>query len=119
VKTTGSAAKLALEADHSSISVDGRDLSFVTLTVKDKDGLMVPNAMNHVRFCINGPGEIVATGNGDATSHLSFQSKELDAFNGLCLVIVRAKKGAEGKFTVEAQADGLTGATAVIRSSRR
>jgi beta-galactosidase len=118
VKTTGSAAKLALEADHSSIKSDGRDLSFVTLTIKDKDGLMVPNAMNHVRFSINGPGVIVATGNGNATSHLSFQSKELDAFNGLCLAIVRAKKGEEGKFTVEAQADGLIGATAVIRSSR-
>ena len=117
VKTTGSAAKLALQVDRSSIRADGKDLSFVTLTVQDKDGLMVPNAMNHVRFSVKGPGEIIATGNGDATSHVSFQSKEPDAFNGLCLAIVRANKGEEGKITVEAQADGLSGARVVVRSS--
>ena len=119
VKTTGPAAKLVLEADHHSISADGKDLSFVTLTVEDKDGLMVPNAMNHVRFSIKGPGEIIATGNGDATSHVSFQSKELDAFNGFCLAIVRAKRGEEGKITVEAQADGLSGTAMVVRSLSR
>jgi beta-galactosidase len=119
VKTTGPAVKLALQADRSSIRTDGKDLSFLTLAIQDKDGLVVPNAMNHVRFSVKGPGEIVATGNGDATSHVSFQSKELDAYNGLCLAIVRAKKGEEGKISVEAQADRLSGATVVIRGSDR
>ena len=79
---------------------------------------MVPDAMNHIRFTVKGPGEIVATGNGDATSHVSFQSQELNAFNGLCLAIVRAKSGESGKITLEAESDGLTGATVVIRGLR-
>ena len=45
---------------------------------------------------IEGPGEIVATDNGDATSFESFQAPERDAYNGLALVIVRAKAGQTG-----------------------
>ena len=89
VKTTGPAAKLKLQADRNTIKADGQDLSFVTVTVADKDGLLVPRSNNHVHFDIDGPGEIVATDNGDATSFESFQSHERNAFNGLCLVIVR------------------------------
>jgi beta-galactosidase len=117
VKTTGPAAKLALKADRTRIRADGRDLSFVTLSVEDAAGRMVPDAMNRIRFSVKGPGEIVATGNGDAASHVSFQSKELDAFNGLCLAIVRANAGEPGKITLEAQAAGLAAGTVVIRSA--
>jgi beta-galactosidase len=119
VKTTGPAAKLVLKADRSKIRADGRDLSFVTLTVEDKNGLMVPNADNFIRFNIEGPGKIVATGNGDPNSHVSFQSKERDAFNGLCLAIVRADKGKPGKITLRAQSTDLTGARVVIYSHDR
>jgi hypothetical protein len=41
------------------------------------------------------PGEIVATDNGDPTSFMSFASHEREAFNGLALVIVRARPGGE------------------------
>jgi beta-galactosidase len=116
VKTTGPAAKLSLEADRSRIRADGKDLSFVTLTVEDESGLMVPQADNRIRFSIEGPGEIVATGNGDATSHVSFQSKARKAFKGLCLAIVRARPDKPGKITLTAQSDGLKSATVVIQS---
>lgn len=115
VKTTGAAARLTLKADRNSIAADGKDLSFVTLTVEDKNGLMIPDAMNHIRFRLEGPGEIVATANGDATSHASFQSKDLNAFNGLCLVIIRTKPGESGKMILNAESDGLTTAAVTIR----
>ena len=118
VKTTGPAVQLALNADRTSLRADGKDLSFVTLTVEDKDGLMAPRANNKIRFRVTGPGEIIATGNGDATSHDSFQSLEPKAFNGLCLAIVRAKPGASGKIVVQAEADGLTGASITIKATR-
>jgi beta-galactosidase len=118
VKTTGPAAKLELKADRSSIRADGKDLSFITLTVEDKSGLMAPRAQNQIRFRVKGPGEIIATGNGDATSHDSFQSLEPKAFNGLCLAIVRAKSGESGRITIEAEADGLAGASVTIKAAR-
>jgi hypothetical protein len=105
VKTTGPAAKLTLAADRDKIRADGQDLSFITVTVADKNGLLVPRSKNHIQFQIEGPGEIVATDNGDATSFESFQAPERNAFNGLALVIVRAKPGQPG--TIKLTADGL------------
>ena len=61
----------------------GCDLSFVTVRVVDKDGITAPRADNRIRFTIDGPGEIVATDNGDPTSFEPFQAPERKAFNGL------------------------------------
>jgi beta-galactosidase len=112
VKTTGPAAKLKMQADRNKIKADGQDLSFVTVTIADKDGLLVPRSKNLVHFDISGPGEIVATDNGDATSFESFQLHDRNSFNGLCLVIVRANAGESGKIMLRATSEGL--ATAEI-----
>jgi beta-galactosidase len=114
VKTTGAPAKLLLAADRSKIAADGKDLSFITVTIADKNGLLVPRSKNHLHFAIEGPGEIVATDNGDATSFESFQAPERNAYNGLALVIVRAKAGQAGAIKLTAMADGLAPATIKI-----
>jgi beta-galactosidase len=114
VKTAGSAAKLTMQADRAKIAADGQDLSFITVTVADKHGLLVPRSKNHIRFEVEGPGEIVGTDNGDATSFESFIAPEHSAFNGLALVIVRSKAGQVGTFTVTARADGLKSGTVRI-----
>jgi beta-galactosidase len=88
----------------------------VTVTVADRNGLMVPRSKNRLRFSITGPAEIIAVDNGDATNLESFQSPERNAYNGLCLVIVRAKAGQGGQIKLKAQADGLTGAELLISS---
>jgi beta-galactosidase len=105
VKTTGAAAKLNLTVDHKEIIADGVDFAFITVKVQDKDGLTVPKTHPLIKFEVEGPGEIVATDNGDATSFVPFQSHEREAFNGMALVIVKAKKA--GKFKVKATANGL------------
>jgi beta-galactosidase len=115
VKTTGPAVKLTLKADRTTIADDGKDLSFITVTVADKDGLMVPRSNNHIKFAISGPGEIAATDNGDATSFESFQAPEHNAFNGLALVIVRAKAGTPGTIRLTATSDGLAPASIKIK----
>jgi beta-galactosidase len=118
VKTTGPAAKLTLKADRNQIIADGKDLSFITVTVADKNGLLVPRSKNHIKFSVEGSGEIVATDDGDATSFESFQAPEHNAFNGLALVIVRAKAGQSGIIKLEAEADGLAEATIKIKSNQ-
>ena len=114
VITTGAAQKLILAADRKTIKADGKDLSFITVKVTDQNGLMVPNAKNSLSFSIEGPGEIVATDNGDATNMVSFASHQRDAFNGLCLIIVKSTAGAAGSFTIKASSNGLqTGSTII------
>jgi beta-galactosidase len=114
VNTASEASRLLLTPDRSTIEGDGKDLSFVTLTVADKDGRMLPHSMNSIHFEITGPGEIVATDNGDPTDMTAFPSMERKAFNGLALAIVRAKRGERGRIVVTAKSDGLQDTRATI-----
>ncbi len=65
-------------------------------------------------FEISGPGEIVATDNGDATDMTAFPSKDRKGFDGLALAIVRARKGQPGIIQVRASSDGLKDAVTSI-----
>jgi len=116
VKTTGEAQELQLSADRSTIQYDGKDLAFVTVRVTDKNGLIVPHAKNTLRFSIEGPGEIVATDNGDPSNLEPFPSHNRNAFNGLCLVIVRGRPGQKGTIKLKAESDGLDTATISLKS---
>ena len=115
-KTTDVASKLTLKADRSVIQADGTDLSFITVTIADKEGLQVPRSNNLVKFEITGPGEIVGVDNGDATNFESFQAKEHKAYNGLALVIVRSKAGEPGTITLKAVSAGLEESSVKINS---
>jgi beta-galactosidase len=116
MRTTGSASQLLMKADHADIKADGQDLSFVTVTIADKEGRLGPRSKNRVRFEISGPGEIVAVDNGDATDLEPFQSKERRAYNGLILVIVRSRSGDPGQIKLTAQADSLARSQILIRA---
>lgn len=95
---------------------DGKDLAFITVKVTDKDGLTVPRSNNLIEFSIEGSGDIIATDNGDPTNIVSFPSKEREAFNGLCLVIVRSRDGNAGSITVTAKSPGLKYTQVTIQS---
>ena len=107
--TTGKATHLSASADRNAVKPDGSDLVFITVKVEDKNNLLVPRSSNLVNFSIEGPGKIVATDNGDATSHVPFQASNRQAYNGMCLLIVKADKGSNGTFIVKASTKGLKG----------
>ena len=114
VKTTGNQTKLMAEADRVTIQSDGYDLSFITIKVTDDNGLTVPQANDKIQFSIEGPGEIVATDNGDPTDMVAFPSTSRNAFGGLALVIVKAK--GKGVITLKAEAPGLKETKIVLKS---
>jgi beta-galactosidase len=114
MKTTLKASQLSMSADRPAVNGDGKDLIYVTVRIEDKNKLLVPRSNNFINFSIEGPGKIVATDNGDATSHESFQASSRKAYNGLCLVIVAAEKGASGTITLKAESKGLKGAAISI-----
>jgi beta-galactosidase len=106
MKTTGPAAGLALKAERNWLSADGNDLAFVTVSIVDASGLLVPRTKNNLKFQISGQGEIIGLDNVDATSFEPFQGTEHSAFNGLCLAIVRSK-GQPGQITLQATSEPL------------
>jgi beta-galactosidase len=119
VKTSGDANGLKMYADRALIKGDGSDLVFITVTVTDQNGTLVPRAKNRIRFELTGPGEIIAVDNGDATNLESFQSKERNAFNGMCLVIVRSRRNQVGSIRLTAQSPGLKGMEISITTMRK
>jgi beta-galactosidase len=116
VSTAGPPSRLGLSADRRTALADGRDLVFVTLSVEDDHGRTVPRSHPLVTFSVTGPGEVVATDNGDPTSFESFKSPVHQAFNGLALVVVRPRPGKPGVIRVTAMADGLRSGQVQLRS---
>lgn len=114
VRTTGAMKNLSLISDRSVIKATDDELCFITVKITDKNGLMVPRSNPLIHFSVEGAGEIVATDNGDATSFVPFQSHDRPAFNGMALVIVKAKKGMSGKVIVKASSKGLTAGQTVV-----
>jgi beta-galactosidase len=115
VRTAGKPARILLEADRKSINADGDDLSFVTVKVVDKDGILVPTADNLIKFQVTGQGVIEAVDNGSETSMEPFKADHRKAFNGLCLAIIRSKEKA-GTITLRATSEGLSDASVTIVS---
>jgi beta-galactosidase len=110
IHTAGKPAKIELIADRKNIKADGKDLSFITIKILDKDGNVVPDADNLVNFKVNGQAFIASVDNGDPVNHDPFKADYRKAFNGLALAIVQAKeKGGNVMFT--ASSAGLKGAS--------
>ena len=116
IRTAGKPAAIRLEADRSTIKKDGKDLSYVTVSIVDKNGNLCPMADNLVNFKVEGAGKLLAVGNGDATSTSPFQAPYRKAFSGKCMAILNSSKGNAGKIVLTATGKGLKTATVSIVS---
>ena len=105
VRTAGAPARIVLKADRNSISSKGEDLSFVTVSVVDKNGTPCPTATNKMKFEVSGAGKYRAACNGDATSLVAFNSTEMPLFSGELVVVVEGLK--RGIAMLSVSADGL------------
>lgn len=107
IKTAGKAKKLQMEVDRGTIDGEKSELVFVSVKVKDKKGTLVPQSDALIDFSVEGAGEIVSTDNGNAIDFTSFQSHSRKAYNGMALVIVKAKKGEKGEIRIKASSKEL------------
>ena len=104
VKTAGKPAALKLEAwtQNSSLPTppspllksNGDDLAFITVSLTDADGTLIPQADDQLTFEVTGAGSFEAVCNGDATSLESFKAPTMKLFNGQLVVVVRSAKEA-------------------------
>jgi beta-galactosidase len=106
VKTAGKPAKIILTADRNHITADGRDLSFITVQVTDKDSTVVPDAENLITFKLDGEGKVAGVDNGSPISHEPFKASYRKAFHGLCLLVVQTTNK-KGTIDISASGDGL------------
>ena len=83
--------KTAGTPDHIRLSVDyqGKETTFITAEVVDKDGNLCPWAEDQLFFTFSGNGEIIATDNGCQTSMERFTSPRRKAFFGKCIAVIK------------------------------
>lgn len=107
VRTAGKPYALRLECDRDSIARDGEDLAYVTVSVVDKDGNIVPSDTREVFASVSGAGEFRAIANGDPCSLELFHLPHMHLFAGKLTVIVRSKANADGPVLLKVNAKGL------------
>ncbi len=105
------AVRLTPEADEVA---DG-ELGFVKVEVEDDGGVVLPLASDRIAFRLEGPGEIVAVGNGSPYGLDSFaDTSSHPLYYGRALVVVRRTGGSGLPLKLTATAKGLRPATVAI-----
>ncbi|WP_205702980.1 sugar-binding domain-containing protein [Botryobacter ruber] len=115
LKTAGEPARIVVTADKKKLAHDFEDVSYVTATVVDANGIPCPNATPKISFSLTGPGTIAAVDNGNLTSHEPFQAKERSAYRGEAVAILKAS-ASTGKIVLKATAPGLQEGTVAIEA---
>ncbi|MDP6523515.1 MAG: glycoside hydrolase family 2 TIM barrel-domain containing protein [Kiritimatiellia bacterium] len=106
VKTVGEPAELRLTADRRTITADGMDLSYVTIEMTDKDGLVCPRAMDKLAFRTEGPITLMGVANGNQMGLDSFTDATHPLFYGKAVAVLRSRYKAPGKAKLIVTAPG-------------
>jgi beta-galactosidase len=115
LQTSGDAAKIKLTADRKEILANGQDLSFVTVEITDKDGIIQPNAPNRLHFKIEGPGTIAGVDNADIKDTDPYVANTRKAWKGRALVVIKSNHDA-GDIKLTVTSPDLTEAEINIKS---
>ena len=115
VRTAGKPHHIELTADRATITADGRDLSFITVRVVDKDGNLCPDAQHLVEYSVSGEGFYRAGANGNPVSLELFHEPRMQLFNGMMTAIVQSNT-TPGEITLTAKAKGVKAAKIVIKT---
>jgi beta-galactosidase len=116
VQTTGAPFALKLEADRQKLTADGRDLSFITVSVVDAQGRVCPEASDEVNFTVTGAGFNAGVGNGDPRCLYSLKGDRMPAFSGRLVLIVQTTEAA-GEIQITASAQDLRKAEINLESA--
>ncbi|MCR5819812.1 MAG: DUF4982 domain-containing protein [Bacteroidaceae bacterium] len=102
VRTAGKPSQLKLDvwtqqsdgSNTPTLYADGQDLAFITVSLTDKQGTLIPDADDQLAFEVTGAGSFEAVCNGDATSLESFVKPTMKLFSGQLVMVVRSSKEA-------------------------
>ena len=96
VRTAGEPDHLELSADRTLLSADGKDLSYVEVSVVDKDGNLCPEAGNLITAQVKS-GRFYGAANGDPNCLDNMTKPQMHAFKGMATFIVSKDADVEFK----------------------
>jgi beta-galactosidase len=113
------------------LTPDWNDVAYVTVTLVDNNGTLIPDSETRVHFSIEGPGKIIAVDNGNLVDHDPFQATDRKLYAGQAIAILRSTfptsplanptpaevmTSATGRITVTATTEGLPPATITLNT---
>ncbi len=117
LQTAEEPTAIKLKADKTTLEADGQGLSYVTVELVDANGNRNPKAENLVKFETEGVGTIVGVGHANPMSLESCQLPQRKAWQGRCLVIVKASD-IPGQITLKASVEGMPSSKVVIPTKK-
>ena len=120
VLSTGlAAAHLTNTPTHEAaptLTPNWNDVAYLTATLEDANGTVVPGSETRVHFTLSGPGKIIAVGNGNLLDHDPFHATDRKLYEGNAVAIIRAT-APSGKIAVTATVEGLPPATVTLETT--
>jgi beta-galactosidase len=115
LNTSYEPASIKLNADRKELLANGQDLCFVTVEIVDKNGVIQPNAVNPLKFKVDGPGVVAGVHNADVKDSDPYVSDTRKAWHGRALLVIRTTRDT-GKIKLMVSSPGLAEATMDIDS---
>ncbi|HEU5164118.1 MAG TPA: glycoside hydrolase family 2 TIM barrel-domain containing protein [Chitinophagaceae bacterium] len=116
LKTSGEAARIELAVDKKNLKADGKDLSFITARILDKNGVLVPTADNEIKFSVTGSGAFAGSDNGYQADTITLKSAKRKCWKGMALAIIQSTEK-KGNITLTAISPGISSASVSIRNN--
>ena len=90
LKTAGEPARLRLTTDRTVMKADGQSLTFVTVEVVDKNGVVCPEATIDCEAIVKGQGTLLAFASADLKDTEPYTSSRVKTWKGRALLVVRS-----------------------------
>lgn len=115
VRTSGEPYAVKLTADRTTIHADGKDLSYVTVEIIDKNGNLCPRADQLLFFEVSGTGKLKALCNGNAIDQTPFSSNYMHVFNGKLVAVIESDN-TSGEIRLKASCSKMEQQNIIINS---
>jgi len=104
--TAGEPAELCLLPEKTEMRADGHDLICVGIELRDKDGVVVPDAAVSLSVKVEGCGVLAGFGSANPVTDEDYTDEYTVSYRGRAMAIVRSDYES-GPVTVEVSADGM------------
>ncbi len=88
--TPGNPSRILISAEDAVLHADGQDMTFLTISAADENGVPVENACDRVHITVEGPAVLMGMDNGDSTDREGYKTNTRRLFSGKLLAVIGA-----------------------------
>ncbi len=89
-RTPGEVSRIVIRAEDDVLHGNNEDMTFLTISAEDENGVPVENACDRVRITVDGPAMLMGVDNGDSTDRDGYKTHTRRLFSGKLLTVIGA-----------------------------